>query len=252
MTFFVDAGHYDRFMGRFSEPLSVQFAEWVGGGDGQRALDVGCGPGALTKQLVQRLGAAAVTAVDPSPNFVAAAQERFPGVDVRESVAEDLPFDDDVFDLTVSQLVVHFMTDPVAGLAEMGRVTRPGGIVAACVWDLAGGLNPLAPFWRGVRELDPAAQTEEERPGTRKGHLAELVAGAGLGAVESDDLTVRVQFQTFAEWWEPFTLGVGPVGAYLGSLSKDGVATLRSRCEELLGRGPFEISGRAWCARARA
>lgn len=251
MTLFANADHYDRFMGRFSEPLSVLFADWVGVIDGQSALDVGCGPGALTAQLVQRLGEAAVVAVDPSPSFVAAARMRLPGVDVREAAAERLPFEDDAFDLAVSQLVVHFMIDPVAGLAEMGRVTRPGGTVAACVWDIADGASPIAPFRRAVRDLDPTAYSEDARPGTREGHLAELLVSAGLAEVESGSLTVHVRFLTFAEWWEPYTLGVGPVGAYIVSLTDEGVSTLRGRCEELLGPGPFEVAGRAWCARGR-
>src|SRR5690349_7074584 len=112
-------------MGRFSEPLATEFVTLLGLRAGQRVLDVGCGPGALTRVLVQRLGADAVSAVDPSESFVAAVGERVPGIEVHRASAEDLPFADDRFDAAVAQLVVHFMTDPVAGLAEMGRVTRP-------------------------------------------------------------------------------------------------------------------------------
>ena len=101
-------------------------------------LDVGCGPGALTSELVARVGAVNVVAVDPSVMFVEAARSRHPGVDVRQAAAERLPFTDDEFDAALAQLVVHFMTDPVAGLTEMARVTRPEGVVAACVWDHAG------------------------------------------------------------------------------------------------------------------
>ena len=137
MTFDVAADDYGRFMGRFSEPLAMAFADRVEVRPGQRALDVGCGPGALTAELVRRIGAAQVTAVDPSAPFVTAVRARLPGVEVRSGVAEHLPFPDDSFDVALAQLVVHFMTDPIAGLAEMGRVTRPGGTVAACVWDQA-------------------------------------------------------------------------------------------------------------------
>ena len=100
-------------------------------------LDVGCGPGALTAELVRRLGPGSVSAVDPSEPFVAAARERHPGVDVQRASAEELPFEDQEFDAALAQLVVHFMADPVAGLREMARVTREQGVVAACVWDLA-------------------------------------------------------------------------------------------------------------------
>jgi ubiquinone/menaquinone biosynthesis C-methylase UbiE len=127
MSFDVSADAYLRFMGRYSEPLAVQFADLAGVRRGQRLLDVGCGPGALTAELVSRAGADAVSAAEPSASFVAAARERLPGVDIRQSAAEQLPFPDDTFDAALAQLVVHFMTDPVAGLREMGRVTRPAG-----------------------------------------------------------------------------------------------------------------------------
>ena len=147
MNFDVAADTYDRYMGGWSRPLAPQMADLAGVHPGQRAIDVGCGPGSLTTELAGRLGPAAVAAVDPSPPFVAAARLRHPGVDVREAPAEALPFADDLFDAALAQLVVHFMADPVAGLREMARVTRLGGVVAACVWDFAGGRGPLGPFW---------------------------------------------------------------------------------------------------------
>ena len=119
MTFAVAADSYDKFMGRYSTLLAPQFADLAGVGSGQRVIDVGCGPGALTAELVERLGASNVAAVDPSESFVAAARERHPGVDVQESPAETLPFADGVFDAALAQLVVHFMADPVQGLTEM-------------------------------------------------------------------------------------------------------------------------------------
>ena len=146
---------YDRFMGRYSALLAPQLADFAGVHDGQQVVDVGCGPGALTAELVRRVGADAVAAVDPSPPFVEAVRTRYPGVDVRLAPAEELPFADRVFDAALAQLVVHFMSDPLAGLAEMARVTRRGGVVAACVWDHAGGKGPLGLFWDAARELDP-------------------------------------------------------------------------------------------------
>ncbi len=143
MSFTVGADAYDRFMGRYSIPLAPKLADFAAVAAGQRVLDVGCGPGALTTELVERLGSAAVSAVDPSEPFVAAARERHPGVDVRRASAEQLPFDDKAFDAALAQLVVHFFPDPVAGLREMARVTREGGVVATCVWDHAGDKGPL-------------------------------------------------------------------------------------------------------------
>jgi SAM-dependent methyltransferase len=251
MTFDVSADDYTRFMGRYSEPLATRFAELADLSPGQRALDVGCGPGALTAELVRRLGAGAVSAVDPSEPFVAAMRERFPAMDVRLSAAERLPFPDGTFDAVLAQLVVHFMTDPVAGLREMARVTRPGGVVAACVWDLAGGGSPLAVFWRAARELDPTARDESGLAGAREGHLRELFETAGLHHLEPATLTVQVEHPTFQQWWDPFTLGVGPAGAYFAGLDPRRQDDLRERCRSLLPPPPIQIKATAWAVRGR-
>src|SRR5436309_6688943 len=184
-------------MGRYSAPLAPRFAEFAGVAAGQRALDVGCGPGALTVELVRRLGADAVWAVDPSERFVAAARARHPGVRVERAAAEQLPFADQMFDAALAQLVVHFMTDPVAGLREMARVTRTGGTVAACVWDHAGGQGPLGLFWDAAGELDREVVNESELAGAREGHLAELFQAAGLQEINESTLTVSVEHPSF-------------------------------------------------------
>ena len=251
MTFDVAAESYDRFMGRYSTQLSPQIADLARVTRGQRLLDVGCGPGALTEELARRVGAGLVAAVDPSASFVAANRQRHPGVDVRQAPAEDLPFADGSFDAAFAQLVVHFMTDPVRGLREMRRVTRAGGTVAASVWDYAGGNNPIDPFWRAAHELDPALVDESLRAGARDGHLVQLFAEAGIINAQQTTLTASVQHPTFDAWWEVFTLGVGPAGAYLAGLDAEGQARLRSLCHLRLGDGPFEITGRAWAAVGR-
>ena len=249
MSFFVAADAYDRFMGRYSSPLAAPFADFARVRAGQRVLDVGCGPGQLTAELVRRLGVDAVGAVDPSEQFVAAVRERHPDVDVRQAPAEDLPFGDDEFDAALAQLVVHFMADPVAGLREMARVTRTGGVVAACVWDLAGGEAPISVFWTAARELDPDVEDESQLAGAREGHLAELLQAAGLRDIEQDSLFVTVQHPSFEDWWEPFTLGVGPAGAYTASLDSAQQEQLRERCRELHPDAPFTLTARAWAAR---
>jgi len=240
---------YDRFMGKYSSLLAPQLADLAGVRSGHRALDVGCGPGALTSELVSRLGSSAVSAVDPSEPFVAAIRERCPGVDVRSATAEDLPFSDRVFDVSLAQLVVHFMESPVAGLGEMRRVTRPDGVVAACVWDFAGEQGPLGPFWRTARELDPEVEGEWQLPGAGHGDLAELFAEAGFRAVEETSLEVSVEHQTFEEWWEPFTLGVGPAGIHVASLDSKGRAELREANRANLPVVPFVVTAQAWAAR---
>ena len=251
MTFNVAASAYDSFMGRYSRLLSPQLADLAGVRGGQRVIDVGCGPGALTGELVARLGAEAVAAVDPSEPFVAAAQQRNPGVDVRRAPAEELPFPDDTFDAALAQLVVHFMTDPVAGLAEMARVTRPVGAVAACVWDHGGGKGPLSTFWAAARDLDPDVEDESQRAGTREGQLEELFAAAGLREVTGTVLTADLEHATFDEWWEPFTLGVGPAGSFIAGLDDEGASALREACRRRIPTEPFVIIARAWAAIGR-
>lgn len=248
-TFAAGADAYDQYMGRWSELLVAPFASTAGIEAGARALDVGCGPGALTAELLARLGPASVAAVEPNPTFLAAARERLPDLDIRAALAHELPFEDGVFDAALAQLVVHFMPDPVACLREMGRVTRSGGVVAACVWDYAGGRGPLGPFWDVARELNPSVEDESGLPGVRDGHLAELLTAAGLVDVAQSTITVTREFPTFEEWWHPFTLGLGPGGVYVASLDEVQTAALRERCRAMLPTGSFALEASAWAAR---
>ena len=252
MTFAVPAEAYLRFMGRYSEPLADEFVELVGVRRGQRALDVGCGPGVLTARLVAACGVDQVCAVDPSASFVDAARARLPGLDVRLAAAEELPFDGDSFDAALAQLVVHFMADPVAGLGEMGRVTQPGGPVAASVWDHAGGTGPLSPFWEAARQVDPMAPDEDALAGSREGHLAELAHQAGLADVTATTLSVRVGFSSFEEWWAPYLLGVGTAGSYAATLDQAHLSAIEDRCRALLPSAPFEQESKACVVVARA
>lgn len=249
MSFSVAASDYDRFMGRYSVPLSRVFADLAGVTAGQRVLDVGCGPGALTGELIDRLGAESVAAVDPSESFVAALRERYPAVRVHRGGAEDLPFDEGSFDAALAQLVVHFMSDPTAGLVEMARVVKPDGVVAACVWDHADGGGPLRVFWDAVHQLDPSAEDESGLAGARQGALEDLFKAAGLQDVQEDAISVDVEHPTFEEWWEPFLLGVGPAGSYVTRLDDEGRIRLRNLCQEMLPAAPFTVSARAWVAR---
>jgi SAM-dependent methyltransferase len=253
VTFEVPADAYDLFMGRYSGPLAGRFADWSGVDAGPgHAIDVGCGTGALTRVLVERLGVDGVSAVDPTQAFVAVLRQEFPTLDVQVAGAEQLPYRDDLFDLALAQLVVPFMADPVGGLREMARVTRPGGTVAACVWDHAGGAGPLALFWRAAADLDPDAPGEGDQPGASEGSLALLFDAAGLTGIEDTSLMVAVRHETFEEWWEPYTLGVGPAGDYVESLAPDRRAALREHCRELAPDAPFHVLATAWAVRARA
>lgn len=243
---------YDRFMGRYSQPLARQLADWLEVTPGQRAVDVGCGPGALTGVLAERLGADHVAAVDPSAPFVEACRSRFPGVDVRQGGAESLPFDDDSADVAAACLVVHFMTDPVAGVREMARVTRSGGWVGATVWDLKGSRAPMAPLWKAVAEVAPEHDDETELHGGSRDSLVGILEAAGLADVEAVEMAVTVTHATFEEWWEPYLFGVGPAGEAVAALDGD----TRSRLEDVLrrdlGDGPFDVTAVAYAARGRA
>jgi len=144
------------------------------------------------------------------------------------------------------------MSDPIAGLAEMRRVTRKGGVVAACVWDHAGGQGPLSLYWRAAHDLDPDIEDESRLPGAREGHLAELFEAAGLRGIEETTLSADLEHPSFEEWWEPFTLGVGPAGSYLAGLDADRQVELREHCRTLLPTAPFVLTARAWAARGVA
>lgn len=243
---------YDRFMGRYSRPLAADFAGWLAPSPGQRAIDVGCGPGALTSVLVDRLGADQVCAVDPSEPFVAACRDRLPGVDVRQGGAESLPYDDDTFDVAAACLVVHFMSDPVGGLAEMKRVTRDGGWVGATVWDLAGSRAPMAPLWEAVAEVAPEHPDESDFQGGSRASLVGVLEGAALRDIETVELAVTVTHPSFEEWWDPYQHGVGPAGQAIAAFDPERRVQLERVLRRNLGEGPFDLTAVAYAARGRA
>ena len=249
--FTVAADAYNRYMGRYSVPLAASFCDFSQITGMRRVLDVGCGPGALTAEFVRRLGPAAVSAVDPSQPFVDAVRQRHPRVDVRQAGAERLPFPDDQFDASLAQLVINFLPSPVDGIVEMARVTRPGGAIAACVWDHAGGHGALSRFWDAARELDAEVDDESEQTGSRHGDLAALFGEAGLRDVEETGISVSVEHATFDDWWEPFTFGAGTAGAYLSQLDHANRDRLRDRCRAAFPDGGLVLTARAWAARGR-
>ena len=251
MGFAVSPDAYDRFMGRYSVPLAPVFANFVGVAPGQRVVDVGCGPGALTAELVKRLGDDSVVAVDPSEPFVEAVRERHPRVEVHRADAERLPLPNDTFDAALAQLVVHFMPDPVAGLRDMSRVVKPGGVVAACVWDFDEGGSPLSLFWTAARismlRLPARTPYREHAVVTSR-----CCSGTQVSRpIEHAELVIEVEHQTFEEWWQPFELGVGPAGSYVSALGQPERRRLEERCRELLPEPPFVVTAAAWAASGR-
>ena len=252
MSFDVSGDAYDRFMGRFSTPLAPELADFARVASGQRVVDVGCGSGVLTAELARRVGAENVAGADPSPMLRAAAK-RVPGADLKEASAEALPWPDDSFDAALAQLVVHFMSDAAAGVDEMARVTRPGGVVAACTWDFAGGgMELLGTFWRAMRAVDPSIESESSRFGDRA-ELDVLWRDRGLAEVETEPLEVSSRYETFDELWSSFQNGVGPAGQRLVSLPPEVREAVRTEYFSLIGEpsGSFELRGRAWAVRGR-
>jgi ubiquinone/menaquinone biosynthesis C-methylase UbiE len=252
VQFSAPAEHYDRFMGRYVPTLAVALADAAGVSPGMRVLDVGAGPGGLTHELVSRLGADHVAAVDPSPQFSATNRERHPGADVRDAAAEDLPFADGTFDAALSSLVIAFMRDADAGAREMARVTKPGGVVAECMWDIpGGGMTMLSTFWRAVRTVDPNSQGEHARVGVREGQIADVLARAGLEDVRAGTLSTSAHYESFEDFWMPFTFGVGPAGEHLATLTAEHQDAIRDECRRQLGDpdGAFDLDARAWYAR---
>jgi ubiquinone/menaquinone biosynthesis C-methylase UbiE len=154
---FTSPDAYDRHVGRYARALAPGLLREAGVAPGMRALDVGCGPGAVTGALTEILGADHVAAVDPSEPFVAACRERVPGADVRIGTAEALPFADTTFDAVLCQLVINFIPDAPGAVREMRRVARAGATIGAAVWDYSGGMTLLRRFWDAAAAVDPAA-----------------------------------------------------------------------------------------------
>lgn len=254
-SFLASGDAYDAFIGRYSRPLAVTFADHAGVAAGQTALDAGCGPGALTGRLVDRLGAGAVSAFDPSAPFVRECAARHPGVDVRLGRAEAIPFDDHEFDCALAQLVLHFVTDPDLAAGELRRVVRPGGIVAACVWDFADGMEMLRLFWDAALSIDHDAPDEARalRFGGQ-GEIAGLLGAAGFGEIDETTLTVTSTYDHFEELWSGFLAGIGPAGSFCVSLPDAERGALRDEMFARLGSpaGPFSMAATARSARGRA
>jgi ubiquinone/menaquinone biosynthesis C-methylase UbiE len=240
---------YDNFMGRYSFRLGPPFADFAGVQAGQTVLDVGAGTGALSLELARR--GAEVAAADPSPSFVAALERRLPGAEVRAAPAEDLPWPDESFDAALAQLVLTFMNDAPAGIAEMRRVVRPGGVVAACMWDRTG-MDMLAAVHRTQHALGAVGTTESRTAYRLRDEIEGLFAGDGFSEVQTELLEVENEYAAFDELWDTLTDGAGPAGAWIKTLDDAQLAAAREEFRRQVGdpTGAFTLHGRAWATRA--
>jgi ubiquinone/menaquinone biosynthesis C-methylase UbiE len=249
---------YDRHTGRYAPELATAFVNFAGVRQGMRALDVGCGPGALAAALAQRLGATRVGAVDPSENYVEACRERVPGVDVRLGTAEALPFEDAAFEAVLAQLVVQVLEDAPRAAREMHRVAALGGVVAACVWDSEDGMPLLSAYWAAAESVDPEgarlASGDDANPWCTAAGLSRLWDDAALESVETGELSASAEYAGFDDAWWSFAAGVSPSGAYCRSLDEERRAALREEFRRRLGAptGPFTLTARAWSVRGLA
>jgi SAM-dependent methyltransferase len=250
---FADATAYERFMGRWSARLAPGFVDAVLGasaaGAPETVVDVGCGTGNLSMELVSRWPTTRVVAVDLSPPFVEAARSRLPADRARVVVgsAMELPEPDASADAALAMLVLNFVPDPAVGAAEMARVTRPGGVVGAAVWDYGGGMAMLRTFWDAAAALYPRAKAVDEalaRP-AQVGGLEALFDAAGLTDVEGGLLEVPMRFDSLEDYWAPFLDGVGPGGDFVRALDADGREALRAELGRRLGSGAIEMTSTA-------
>lgn len=252
-TFRGSGDAYDRFMGRYSLALAPLFLAFADVPPGDDVVDVGCGPGALTGVLVGHAGAEHVHAIDPSPSFVAACRERLPEVDVRSGRAEELPYADGSMRAALAQLVLHFVSDPVAAVAEMSRVVRPGGVVAVCVWDASGGMELLSTFERVISVVDPASVAAAPLRFGGDGEVATILRDGGLSDVSETSLTVQSRYSDFDELWDGLLEGQGPAGERTLALAPVERSTFHDRLWRAFGapEGEFTLSARARAARGR-
>jgi SAM-dependent methyltransferase len=248
---------YEQYVGRWSRLVGEAFLDWLQVPAGRRWLDVGCGTGALSVTILNRVQPAKVTGLDPSEGFLSCAREQLQ--DRRTAFdrgdAQALPYEDGQFDAAVSGLVLNFVPDQTRMVAEMRRVVGPGGTVALYVWDYAGKMELMRHFWDAATALDAAACKLDEGvrfPICRPEPLADLLRAAGLETVETTAIDVPTVFADFDDYWSPFLGGQGPAPGYCMSLAEEPRARLRERLRQVLPTGPdgrISLLARAWAVR---
>jgi ubiquinone/menaquinone biosynthesis C-methylase UbiE len=250
---------YDSYMGRWSQRLASGFLEFAGLVEGAAVLDVGCGTGSLTFEIAARRIAASIDALDYESEFVEAVNTRkgAASINVRQGDAMALPYESALFDMALSLLVLHFVPDAVRSISEMVRVVKPGGVVAAAVWDTFGGMPTLRMFWDTVAAIHPPAEQRRcgllIRPMTRPNELQTAFQHAGLSNVAATLLTIRMDFESFEDFWIPAVFGQGTHSEFLAGLPEPTQRQIESsvRAAYLAGLpdGPRSFASSAWAVR---
>lgn len=253
-------GHaYERYMGRWSRQVASAFVGWLAPAPRMRWLDVGCGTGALTTAIIRSADPDLVVACDPARSFIEFARNNFDDSRASFAVAgiEDLPEIEGGYDAIVSGLVLNFLPAPGEALRSMMKRGRPGGLIAAYLWDYAGRMDFLRTFWEEAVTLDPGARDLDEGrrfPLSQANMLMELFASSGLSRVRQEGIEIRTRFANFADFWAPFEQGTGPAPGYVASLAPGQRARLQNRLRQRLtpkGDSPVEMVARAWAVSGR-
>ncbi len=251
------ARSYEHYMGRWSRRIAAEFIAWMAPSADAAWLEIGCGTGALTATILSRCEPGSILSIDPSADFVAHARSAIDDPRVRFEVADalNLPADNASTDVVSSGLVLNFVPDPVAALAEAQRVLRPGGLATFYVWDYpGGGIGFIDAFWKAASELDPAAGDLDESkrfPFCTRDGLATLCESAGMRSPAVTALEIETVFPQFDAFWQPFTLGAGPAPGYCMSLGDEQRTALRARLADAFGQaGKIRLTARAWAVKA--
>ena len=245
---------YEPYVGRWSRLVAQEFLAWLAVPGGSRWLDVGCGTGALSQTILEMASPKEVLGVEASAGYIAYAREQIKDARARFEVgdARALPVETATFDAVVSGLVLNFVPQPEAAVAELARAARSGGMVAAYVWDYAGEMQLMRHFWNAATALDPAAIELDEGwrfPICRPEPLTQLFQDAGLRGVEVRAIDAPTNFRDFDDYWSPFLGGQGPAHAYAMSLSEERRTALRERIRAGLPvepDGSIRLIARAW------